>query len=100
MTYDCKTWYDNTAYLPVDLFLLTLVFVGGAFFYMRCRRPWRRVLALQLAFILHPFVPSDGRMEFRLPDHIVVVLVFLLALMVVPGVPSLVGRRIRSIRSG
>lgn len=100
VTYDCKTWYDNTAYLPVDLLLLTLVFVGGAFFYMRCRRPWQRVLALQLAFILHPFVPSDGQVEFRLPGHIVVFLVFLLALMVVPSVPSLVSQRIQSIRSG
>jgi hypothetical protein len=100
MIYDCKTWYKNTAYLPVDLFLLALVFVGGAFFYMRCRRPWRRVLALQLAFILHLLVPSDGQVEFRLPRHIMVFLVFLLALMVVPGVPSLVSQRIRSIRSG
>jgi hypothetical protein len=100
VTYDCKTWYNNTAYLPVDLFLLALVFVGGAFFYMRFRRPWQRVLALQLAFILHLLVPSDGQVEFRLPRHIVVFLVFLLALMVVPSVPSLVSQRIRSIRSG
>jgi len=53
VAYDNKTWYIQTLYLPLNLFLLTLVITGGAFFYMRGRRQWRRTLALPAAFILH-----------------------------------------------
>ncbi len=53
VAYDGKTWYNQTLYLPLNLFLLTLVITGGAFFYLRGRRQWKRVLALPAAFILH-----------------------------------------------
>ncbi len=53
IAYDGKTWYDQTLYLSLNLFLLTLIFSGGAFFYLRGRRQWSRVLALPAAFILH-----------------------------------------------
>ncbi len=105
VTYDGKSWYNNTVYLPVNMFLLTLVIVGGAFFYMRCQRPWRRAMALQLALVLYLAVSAsvvalDGRVEYGTSGGIVIFVVFMLAIMFVPGVPSLVGQRIRSIRSG
>jgi hypothetical protein len=52
VAYDNKTWYGQTLYLPLNLFLQTLVITGGAFFYMRGRRQWLRTLALPVAFIL------------------------------------------------
>lgn len=53
VAYDGKTWYNQTLYLPLNLFLLTLAITGGAFFYMRGRQQWPRTLALPAAFILH-----------------------------------------------
>jgi len=55
VAYDGKTWYNQVLYLPLGLFLLTLAVAGGAYFYMRGRRQWPRVLALQTALIL--FIP-------------------------------------------
>ncbi|MCP4426460.1 MAG: hypothetical protein GY803_18355 [Chloroflexi bacterium] len=52
VAYDGKTWYDQTPYLPLNLFLQALALTGGAFFYMRGRRQWLRALALPIAFIL------------------------------------------------
>lgn len=53
VAYDNKTWYIQTLYLPLNLFVLTLAITGGAFFYMRGQRQWPRALALPAAFILH-----------------------------------------------
>jgi hypothetical protein len=59
VTYDGKTWYLQTQYLPLNLLLVTLVFAGGAFFYMRVHRPWPRALVLQAALFLHG-LPSSA----------------------------------------
>lgn len=69
ITYDGKTWYNQTLYLPLNLSLLTLTVAGGAFFYMRNRRLWSRVLALQAALILYVPISAlvtalDGNSEF------------------------------------
>ncbi|MCP4420029.1 MAG: hypothetical protein GY805_25760 [Chloroflexi bacterium] len=53
VAYDGKTWYNQTFYLPLNLFLIALAMTVGAFFYMRERRQWPRVLALQIGLILH-----------------------------------------------
>jgi hypothetical protein len=52
VAYDNKSWYDQTLYLPLNLFLQMLALTGGAFFYMCGRRQWLRALALPIAFIL------------------------------------------------
>lgn len=52
VAYDNKTWYDQTLYLPLNLFLQMLAITGGAFFYMRGQRQWLRALTLPVAFIL------------------------------------------------
>jgi len=59
VTYDGKTWYLQTQYLPLNLFLITLVFAGGAFLYMRVHRPWPRALVLLAALFLHG-LPSSA----------------------------------------
>jgi hypothetical protein len=52
VAYDNKSWYGETLYLPLNLFLQMLVFIGGAYIYMRGQRQWLRTLALPVAFIL------------------------------------------------
>ncbi len=104
VSYDNKSWYDNTIFLPLNMFLLTLVITGGAFFYMWCRRPWRRVVALQLAIILYPPVTAavealDGNNFFVSPDSIVAwlfIIIIWFGVMFMPGVPGLVHRAVRS----
>jgi hypothetical protein len=61
VAYDNKTWYDQTAYLPLDLFVLTLLIVAGTYFHMRARRPVMRVLALQAVALF--YVPMSGVVE-------------------------------------
>jgi hypothetical protein len=98
VAYDNKGWYNNTLYLPLNMSLLTLVIAGGAFFYLRCRQPWRRVLALQMAIILYPPVSAsiealDGNMLFVTPSTagawFVIILIWF-GLMFVPGILGLV----------
>lgn len=104
VSYDNKGWYDNTLFLPLNLFLLTLVLAGGAFFYMWCQRPWRRVVALQLAIILYPPVSAaveslDGNNFFVSPDSVVAwlfIIIIWFGVMFMPGVLGLVHRAVRS----
>ena len=103
-SYDNKSWYDNTIYLPLNMFVLTLLFTGGAFFYMYCQRPWRRVVALQLAIILYPPVSAavealDGNNFFASPDSVVAwlfIFIIWFGVMFMPGILGLVHRAVRS----
>lgn len=104
VSYDNKSWYNNTIYLPLNMFLLTLVFTGGAFFYMYCRWSWQRVVALQLAIILYPPVSAavealDGNNFFASPDSVLAWL-FLITIwfgvMFMPGALGLVHRAVRN----
>ena len=104
--YDNKTWYNNTIYLPLNMFLLTLVYTGGTIFYMRCRRPWKRVLALQLPIILFLLVSAsietlDGNMfhgTTRNPVVWFIIISIWFGLMFVPGVLGLVRKATQSTR--
>ena len=60
VAYDGKTWYDQTLYLPLNIFLQMVAYAFGAFFYMRGRRQWWRALALSMAFIMT--APISGLM--------------------------------------
>ncbi len=103
VSYDNKSWYDNTIYLPLNMFVLTLLFTGGAFFYMYCQRPWRRVVALQLAIILYPPVTAavealDGNNFFVSPASVVAWLfigTIWFGAMFIPGVLGLVHWAVR-----
>lgn len=91
-TYDGKTWYNQTFYLALNLFLLTLVFAGGAFLYMRDQRPWPRTLALPAALILYLLVALlvtalDGHSEFGSPSTAFGWLSYLLLLLMWVSVP-------------
>lgn len=108
ITYDGKTWYNQTLYLPLNLFLLTLVITGGTFVYMYRRRPWPRVLALQATLILYFLVSAlvttlDGHQEFGSPPTAFGWLTYLLFLLMWVSVPLLPGlahqawRRLRPI---
>ena len=104
VSYDNKTWYDNTLFLPLNMFLLTLVITGGAFFFMWGRRPWQRVMALQLAIILYPPVSAavealDGNNFFISPDSVVAwlfIIIIWFGVMFMPGVLGLIHRAVRS----
>jgi len=104
VSYDNKTWYDNTLFLPLNLFLLTFVISGGAFFFMWGRRPWQRVVALQLAIILYPLVSAavealDGNNFFVSPDSVVVwlfIVIIWFGAMFMPGVLGMIHRAVRS----
>jgi hypothetical protein len=103
--YDNKTWYNNTIYLPLNMFLLTLVITSGAFFYMQCRRPWRRVLSLQLAiipiFLVSGIVESlDGNALLGPPQSMLVWLIIIMmwsTSILVPGILGLVRKASHSI---
>ncbi len=104
VAYDNKGWYDNTLFLPLNMFLLTLVIAGGAFYYMWYRRPWQRVVALQLAIILYPPVSAavealDGNYFFVSPDSVVAwlfIIIIWFGAMFMPGVLGLIHRAVRS----
>ncbi len=104
VSYDNKSWYDNTLFLPLNMFFLTLVITGGAFFYMWDRRPWRRVVALQLAIILYPSVSAavealDGNNFFVSPDSAVAwlfIIIIWFGAMFMPGVLGLIHRAVQS----
>ncbi len=106
VSYDNKSWYDNTLFLPLNMFLLTLVITGCAFFYMWCRRTWQRVVALQLAIILYPPVSAavealDGNNFFILPDSAVAwlfIIIIWFGVMFIPGVLGLIHRAVQSNR--
>ena len=98
--------FGNTIYLPLNMFLLTLVYTGGAIFYMRCRRPWKRVLALQLPIILFLLVSAsietlDGNMFHGTTRNAVVWFIIIsiwFGLMFVPSVLGLVRKATQSTR--
>lgn len=108
VTYDSKSWYNQTIFLPLNMFLLTLLITGGALFYMQERRPWPRVLALQATLILFFLVSAlvttlDGHVEFGSPSTVVGWLMYLLLLLMwvsvplAPGVAHWAWRRLRLI---
>lgn len=96
VTYDSKS-YNQTLYLPLNLFLITLVITGGAVLYMVSQRPWLRVLALSAALILWMPVSAlvaslDGHQEFGSPSTAFGWISYLLFLLVLlPGIPLLPG---------
>ena len=96
ITYDGKTWYNQTLYLPLNLLLLTLTVAGGAFFYMCNQRLWSRALALQAALILYMPISAlvtalDGHSEFGSPPTAVGWLLFFLVWLMWMSVPLLPG---------
>lgn len=108
VAYDGKTWYNETLYLPVALSLLTLAITSGAYFYMRGQRPWPRVLALQVAFLLQVpiselVIALDGPSELGPPATIagrwlLLFMWFLWASVpLIPGLASLMLGRFRAI---
>lgn len=108
VTYDGKTWYNQVAYLAINLSLLTVAVSGGAFYYMRCQRPWPRALALTVSLILYVPVSSlvmalDGHQELGSPKSVAGWTFFLLVWLtwltvpLWPGVASLVWRRFRAL---
>lgn len=52
VSFDNYGWYNDSRYLLLNLFALTLIFSAGAFLYMQQRQGRRRVLALQAALLL------------------------------------------------
>jgi hypothetical protein len=105
VAYDGKTWYNETLYLPINLFLMTLALAGGAAVYMLGRRPWRRTLALPAALLLCVLISGvvavfDGSTAFGLPATIEqqLSLLFAWALWISvplwPGVVGLAWRRL------
>jgi hypothetical protein len=108
VVYDGKTWYNETRYLPLSLFLVTLALTGGAAFYMRGRRPWPRALALPAAFLLGFLISGvvtsfDGSAALGLPAASEQQLLLLLSwalwasVPLLPGVASLAWRWLRLV---
>jgi hypothetical protein len=96
VAYDNKTWYHQTAYLPLDLFLLTLLIVAGAYFYMRARRPVMRVLALQAVALFYGPISGvvrvlTGRSELSWPGNVAPWLFWLLIWSAAMFLPGLLG---------
>jgi peptidoglycan/LPS O-acetylase OafA/YrhL len=92
ISYDSKTWYNQTAYLPLNLFLFSLLFTVGAFLYMWRRRPWPRVLALKATLILYflviVLVPTlDGRSVFGSNSTVIARFSYFLFLLMWTSVP-------------
>jgi hypothetical protein len=52
-SYDSKTWYENTLFLPLDLLVATLAYSGGIVAYLMARQRWQRVLALFIPLFVH-----------------------------------------------
>jgi len=102
MIYDNKSWYDQVAYLPADVFTAALIFVIGVLVYLRMRSPLQRGLALQGALNLALLssivigagtvdVDMDGRVDVAWPI-LAVWFVFLL----LPGILGIMRRARRS----
>jgi len=107
-TYDLKSSYNQTIFLPLNKFLLTLVLTGGAYFYMVNQRPWSRALALTAALILWMPVSAvvaalDGHQEFVSPStafgwvSYIFILLFWTTLPLLPGIAQNLWLRFRTI---
>lgn len=98
-SFDNYGWYNNGRVLLFNLVVQTVLFSGGAFFYMRQRGRWRGVLALQAALLLHFAMEwlaagIDGSFEPMAPARTVYGIIsylFFIALWVTPPLwPALV----------
>lgn len=106
MTYDGKSFYNQIAFLPMNIFVGALFYVMGAWFFLRVRLPWQRALVLQGAFSLGlltsvAIVGLDGRVDIGIPNHILWGLFFFIiyfGLMLLPGILGIARRASQSLR--
>jgi len=107
VAYDNKSFYNQVAYLPFDVFTVALLNVIGVLFYLRLRLPWQRALALQGAFSLPTLTGwavllLDGREEhIPSPNHILMwglFLTILFGLMLLPGILGVIRRATQNLR--
>lgn len=107
IAYDNKSFYNQVAYLPLDVFTGALLYMLGVLFYLHLRHSWQRALALQGAFSL-PILSGmaitllDGREEhIPRPNHILMWLFFLtilFGLILLPGILGIIRQATQSLR--